>query len=184
MAVKGKIISNPHTGQTIRFIRTSRDTNGALLEMESSFAPYSKEPIPHYHPIQDEVFFVMEGSLSVRINNEVKIFRKGEKVELPAYTIHSMWNHTAGKTIVNWKVQPALQTEAFLETAMGLATDNRVNRKGMPSILQTSLLIKKFSNEIRLAKPSALIQKIVFNALAPVAKLAGYKEFYPEYVDE
>ena len=53
MAYKGKFISNPVTGQSIRFLQTREDTAGDLLEMEASFQPNSVEPIPHYHPKQE-----------------------------------------------------------------------------------------------------------------------------------
>lgn len=52
MAFKGKVISNPVTGQQIKFIQTAKDTNCQLLEMESVYAAASKEPPPHYHPYQ------------------------------------------------------------------------------------------------------------------------------------
>jgi quercetin dioxygenase-like cupin family protein len=183
MAIKDKIISNPVTGQTIRFIQTAKDTNGALLEMESSFAPHSSEPVPHFHPIQNEVFDVLEGSISVRINGKVKVIKKGEQLQVPANTIHSMWNHTGDRAHVNWKVQPALNTESFFETAMGLATEKKINKKGMPSILQTALMVRKFSNEFRLAKPGKIIQKILFSSLTPIAKLAGFEAVYEKYID-
>lgn len=183
MAIKNKIISNPVTGQTIRFIQTAKDTNGAFLEMETTFGPHSKEPVPHFHPVQDELFEVMEGSLSIRINGRVKVIRKGEQLEVPAKTIHSMWNHTGDRTKLNWKVQPALDTENFFETAMGLAAEKKINKKGMPSILQTALMVRKFSNEFRLAKPGKIIQKILFSSLTPIAKLAGYEAVYDRFLD-
>jgi hypothetical protein len=64
MAIANKVIHNPVTGQTIRFTKTSRDTQGRLLEMESRFDAFSKEPPPHYHPFQTELFTVQEGRMS------------------------------------------------------------------------------------------------------------------------
>ena len=72
MAYSGKEISNSKTGQAIRFIQTAKDTQGQLLEMESSWKPFSKEPAPHFHPRQDETFTVISGELTVRINDEIK----------------------------------------------------------------------------------------------------------------
>ncbi|HLO79929.1 MAG TPA: cupin domain-containing protein, partial [Chitinophagaceae bacterium] len=120
MAVKNKRISNPGSGQTIRFILTGRDTGGQLLEMESIYTSHSKEPVAHYHPRQEEEFTVEAGSISVRINGDVKILKEGDKLVIPANTTHSMWNHSDQTTRVNWKVRPALDTEYLLETGMGL----------------------------------------------------------------
>jgi quercetin dioxygenase-like cupin family protein len=183
MAKKNKIITNPVTGQTIRFIQTSKDTDGTLLEMESTLAPYSTEPLPHFHPVQLEEFIIMQGSISVRINGKKKILQAGEKLTLFPNTHHSMWNHTGEKAVVNWKVQPALETEKFFETAMGLAADGKVNKKGMPSLLQTSLLVSKYKKEYRLSKPSLFVQSVIFCLLMPIAKWRGYKSVYPSYLD-
>jgi hypothetical protein len=49
-----------------------------------------------------------------------------------------MWNNSDGKTIVNWKVQPARNTENLLEMASGLANDGKTNANGLPNILLNS----------------------------------------------
>lgn len=183
MAYKNKIIRNPVTGQSIRFLQTSCDTEGQLLEMESSFAPQSVEPIPHYHPRQHEVFVVLEGSLKVRIRGKVWTLQAGDQLEIPPRTVHSMWNAGYSKAVVNWKVQPALSTEYFLETGMGLAQSGMVNKKGLPPVLQTALLARYYKNVFRIAKPPYAVQKLLFGLLAPLSKLAGYKAVYNDYID-
>jgi len=183
MAYKNKIVRNPVTGQAIRFIQTSDDTDGELLEMESSFAPGSIEPVPHFHPKQHEIFTVLEGNILVRMNGRIVLLKTGEQLEIPANTVHSMWNAAATKAVVNWKVQPALSTEYFLETGMGLAAEGKVNAKGLPPLLQTALLVRFYSKVFRLANPPYFVQKMVFGMLSPVAKLVGYKAVYKEYID-
>ncbi|HEX5668545.1 MAG TPA: cupin domain-containing protein [Chitinophagaceae bacterium] len=183
MAVKNKMISNPGSGQTIRFIQTSRDTSGKLLEMESTYAPHSLEPVEHYHPLQEEEFTVEEGSISVRINGGVRILHQEDKLVIPANTVHSMWNHSDSISRVNWIVRPALNTEYLLETGMGLAADGKVNAKGLPSILQTALLMNKYRQAFRLAKIPYMVQRILFGLLSPFAMLAGYRSVYQKYID-
>jgi quercetin dioxygenase-like cupin family protein len=183
MAYKNKVIQNPVTGQTIRFLQTSCDTEGQLLEMESTFAPHSTEPLQHYHPRQHETFKVLEGSLHVRINGKLRVLGTGETLEIPANTNHSMWNAAGTRTVVNWRVEPALSTEYFLETGMGLAAQGKVNKKGMPSILQTVLLADRYKQVYRLSKPAFFLQKAICKALASVAKMKGYKAVYKEFID-
>jgi quercetin dioxygenase-like cupin family protein len=183
MAYRNKIIRNPVTGQSIRFLQTSCDTEGQLLEMESTFAPHSVEPLLHYHPKQHEVFTVLEGSLHVRINGRVSLLMPGERLAIPANTHHAMWNASGVKAVVNWKVEPALSTEYFLETGMGLAVQGKVNKKGLPCLLQTALLAEKYKNVFRLAKTPYVVQRAVFKMLSPVAKWKGYKAVYGELID-
>ena len=183
MAYKNKVIHNPVTGQSIRFLQTSCDTEGQLLEMESTFAPHSVEPIPHYHPKQHETFVVLEGTLQVRLRNKIWTLHAGDQLEIPPRTVHSMWNADSRKAVVNWKVQPALSTEYFLETGVGLACGGKVNAQGMPPVLQTALLARYYCNVFRIAKPPYALQKVMFGLLAPFSKLAGYKAVYNEYID-
>jgi quercetin dioxygenase-like cupin family protein len=183
MAFIHKQIRNTKTGQTIQFLQTATDTKGSLLEMESSFAPHSTEPVAHYHPKQAEDFTILEGTLTVRINGKIIELTKGQSLHLPANTIHAMWNATDVPAVVNWKVQPALNTEHLLETGVGIANDQPTNAKGMPGLLQSALIVQHFSNVYRLASPPYLFQRLFFAFLTPIAYLAGYRPFYKKYID-
>jgi len=183
MAYSGKKITNPITGQTIHFLQTASDTEGQLLEMESSFAPYSKEPAPHFHPYQDEVFEVIRGELSIRINGQIHLLTEGQKITICRNTVHSMWNHSSLPSTVNWKVTPALETEEFFENAMGLASDGRSGKNGMPSLLQASLMVPRYADEFRLASPAPWVQHVLFSMLKPLAKLKGLRARYTAYID-
>ena len=167
----------------IRFLQTASDTGGELLEMESTFNGKTAEPPSHFHPFQDEEFKVMEGEIQTNINGLNKVYKKGDSLQVPAGTIHSMWNNSDQKAILNWKVRPAMNTEIFIETIAGLAKDGKMNNKGRPAILQSALLISHFDNVFRMTKPPLALQKIVFGVLKPIAKLAGYKATYKEYID-
>ena len=183
MAYKNKLISNPKTGQEIKFLQTAKDTNGQLLQMEVTFGAYSKEPLAHYHPVQKEVFTVISGQIQVRLNTEVKILKKGDTLHIDENVVHAMWNNSGTKAVVNWKVQPALDTEYFLETTTSLASDGKTNENGVPGILQVAVMAKKFSHVFRLSKPPFVLQTILFSLLTPFALLAGYKPMYKKYID-
>ncbi|MBD2755444.1 cupin domain-containing protein [Spirosoma validum] len=183
MAYANKTISNNVTGQTIRFIKTAKDTDGELLEMESTYTAQSTEPAEHYHPKQVEDFTVLSGELTVRIDGKTKTLRPGDKLHVPQNTVHSMWSQTDKNVVVNWQVRPAMDTEYFFETVMGLAQDGKVSAKGMPPILQVVLMVTRFSKVFRLTKPGPVVQKIVFTLLTPLAYLAGYRPTYRKYLD-
>ncbi|WP_276479501.1 cupin domain-containing protein [Paraflavitalea pollutisoli] len=183
MAYKGKILRNQVTGQDIIFLQISKDTGGSLLEMKSVYNNRSKEPISHYHPYQEEDFLVLEGELTVCMNNRTRIYRAGESFHIPRGTIHSMWNASEGITAMNWQVRPALQTEYLLETSTGLAADGKTSAEGKPALLQIALIGNRYASVFRLAKPPYLLQRIIFTLLTPFAKIAGYKSVYPQYFD-
>jgi quercetin dioxygenase-like cupin family protein len=182
MAYKGKQVFNPQTGQHIRFLKTAKHTSGQLLEMETTYDPFSKEPFTHYHPQQEEDFTVIAGELTVKINGELRILKAGDTLHVPQRTHHAMWNNSSQTTVVNWQVRPALDTEYLLETANGLAADGKINA-AKPNLLQTAILLNKFGQVFRLSKPPAAVQKILFCLLTPFAWLAGYRAVYRKYID-
>lgn len=183
MAFKNKQISNPKTGQDIKFLQTAKDTDGKLLEMEATYNSHSKEPAAHYHPSQVEDFTVLSGQLTVRMDEHLKVLKQGDTLHIPINKVHSMWNDTDEKTIVNWKVQPAMDTDNLLETATGLAIDGKTNNDGMPNILQVALMANKYSDVFRLASPPFAVQKILFIILTPFSYLFGYRPTYKKYLD-
>lgn len=183
MAYKNKLIVNPQSGQSIKFLQTAKDTGGNLLEMETTYEGHSKEPPEHYHPHQEEDFTIISGELTVKINGQKKILRAGEHLHIAKHTVHAMWNDSTNKTVVNWKVSPAMDTEYFLEMGMGLANDGKLNKKGMPHILQIALMANKYSSVFRLSRPAFVIQRLLFTILSPFAYLAGYRSNYKQYID-
>ena len=157
--------------------------NNILLEMESLFQPHSTEPVPHYHPLQEEYFTVLEGEISVRTNGQLQVLKQGDGLHVKKEQVHSMWNHSDKTTRVNWKVMPASDTEYFFENGIGIANHKKTNKQGIPGLLQIALLAKRFSHVYRIAKPAYAIQKIVFTILSPFAYVAGYRSCYKEFVD-
>jgi hypothetical protein len=117
------------------------------------------------------------------MDGKVRQLNAGDHIYIPRRAAHAMWNHTHETAVVNWKVTPALKTEYFLETAMGIATCGKCKKDGMPGLLQVSLLGRHYSKEFRLARPPYPIQKLVFNLLKPLALAAGYKAVYEDYID-
>lgn len=183
MAYRGKIINNPAARMSIHFLQTKKDTGGKLLEMEATYQPHSTEPLMHYHPNQAEDFTVLEGELTVTVRGETSTLKAGDSLHIARGVQHAMYNASNNKTVVNWQVRPALDTEHLLETTAGLAADGKVNKKGMPGILQVALMANKYSRVFRLSKPSFAVQKILFTVLSPFAFLAGLQADYEEYLD-
>ncbi|MGV3560878.1 cupin domain-containing protein [Larkinella arboricola] len=183
MAHQGKEIYNPKTGQLIQFIKTRTDTNGEFLELISTYEPGSKEPLPHYHPHQDEYFDVLQGELSVRLNGNLQILKPGDQIHIQKTTVHAMWNATNNKSVVRWRTVPALDTEHLLELNVGLVNDGKTNKDGVPNLLQVALMMMHYNHVFRLAQPPYPVQRVIFMLLTPVARLMGYKPYYKKYLD-
>ncbi len=70
--------------------------------------------------------------------------------------------------------RPALRTEEFFESYFGLGQDGMTDPKtGLPNLIRMAVLLQEFRDEIHLAKPPLLAQRIVFGTLALVGRLLG-----------
>jgi quercetin dioxygenase-like cupin family protein len=155
MADPGDVLENPFTGQSLTFRRTTAQTGGELLEVESSWAGGGGEPPEHYHPFQQERFEVLEGELRARIGGTEHTVRTGETFEVPAGTAHSMWNPGASRARAVWQTRPALRTEAFFELVWGLAQAAHAGDENGPSPDEAAAMMREYSDEFRLGRPGS-----------------------------
>jgi quercetin dioxygenase-like cupin family protein len=182
MARAGEKIYNPVQGDWVVFSETARDTGGELMSGELVVSPRGGNPL-HVHPLQEEHFKALSGTLGVQIGDEHRSLREGEEATVPPGTPHRWWNEADQEEArVLVELRPALNTEIFFETLYGLARDGRTNETGTPNLLQQAVTLTGINKgEIYLARPSIPVQKAVLAALAPLGKLLGYKDHYPKY---
>lgn len=179
MAKAGNEIVNPRTGQRMLFLETGRETNGERVCIESYNPPSSALEGEHVHPFQESGAEVLSGSLRFSVGGEERSVGAGESITIPANTPHFFWNDGEEEAhFVGW-FRPALKIDEFFEAVFGLAQDNKLTEKGLPSLLQIAVMMPRFGDEIRLASPPWPVQKVLFGALAPVGRLLGYRAEYP-----
>ena len=180
MARAGDVVEHPVTRERIEFLDTAQDTGGASLRMDLLVGNRGFAAAEHVHKEQDERFEILSGRFRYRLDGVEREAEAGEVVEIPKGARHVWWN--AGeedlRTIIEFR--PALRSEEFFESYFALGKDGRTDPKtGMPNLLQTAVLLREFKEEIHLAKPPLLVQKIVFGTLAIVGRLLGYRARYP-----
>ena len=182
MARAGEEIHNPVQGDSIVFRQTSRDTGGELMRGELVVSPGGGNPL-HVHPLQEEHFEVLSGTLGVQIGDEQLSLREGEEATVPPGTPHRWFNESDREEArVLGEVRPAFNSEVFFETLYGLARDGRTDEGGVPNPLQFAVMLNGLhKGEIYLAEPPMAVQKALFTLLSPFGKLVGYKDHYPKY---
>lgn len=173
MLAKGNEIHNLKTGQIIRFIKTGRTTNDELLEMEASYPAGSQEPPVHYHPRQEEVFRVISGEMTIRLNNEVRTYKAGSLITIKAGDLHSMWNTGQETAVLNWRVSPSMKTEEFLRIMTLVANSPGSNEKGIPDTLTMLYLLNRYQRVIRLTKPARALVITTGILLYPLLRNRG-----------
>ena len=130
MIQAGDIIENPVTGERLVFRKTSRETNGEAVELETFVKPDGFVAAAHVHPHQEERFHILRGTVGFRLGREKIVAEPGQRVTVPAGTAHKFWNAGDDEAHFVCEVRPALQFEQLIETMFGLAADGKTNLKG------------------------------------------------------
>jgi quercetin dioxygenase-like cupin family protein len=179
MVKSGDVLEHPVTGEKIVVRKTARDTGGELYQMDLYLQPGAFVAAEHIHPLQEERFEVISGTLRGRVAGKEFSRGPGEQLVVPAGQPHVWGNSSADEVHTLVEFRPALRTESFFETFFGLAQDGKVNRKtGRPNLLQIAVLIRAYRNEMIPARPPRLVQTLLFGLLAPIGRLFGYKAEY------
>jgi mannose-6-phosphate isomerase-like protein (cupin superfamily) len=169
----GDVIENPAGLMRLRVLRGASDTNGELLEMEATYEPGSVEPLVHFHPRQDEHFEVVSGSIRAHVGRDERALGAGDVLDVPAGTVHAMWNDGEGAANVIWQTRPALRSEDFFRTVGALAEQGKLTTKGPRNPLVGASLLYRFREEFRLAHLPRLVQLVALPPLAGLARLFG-----------
>lgn len=181
MAKAGDELVNPVTGLRTVFRKTGRDTGGELLRVDWIGSPGWTTGPDHVHPLQEERFEVLSGRLGLRVKGVERVLAEGEAVVAPPGSAHAAWN-AGDDEVVHALVdfRPALRTEIAFETLAGLARDGKTNGAGAPrNPLLLALVLREYEREIYFVRPPLGVQRVIFGALATVARLLGYHAEYP-----
>jgi quercetin dioxygenase-like cupin family protein len=175
MIRKGDRLENPVTGEVLIFHRTSHETGGEAVLVETIVRPGGFVAEEHVHPHQSERFEVLEGELGLRIGGEGLVARAGDVATVEAGRPHRFWNAGEGDARFLCEVRPALEFESLIETMFGLAAAGKTNRKGMPNPLRLAVIAKAHFDTVRLPFPPAWLQRAALAAAAPLGRLLGYR---------
>src|SRR5205814_1941506 len=125
----------------------------------------------HRHPAIVERFTVSEGELTVKRNGQTGILRQGETAVAEAGVWHDWWNAGERDARVRVEITPGERFLHMIETFFGLARLGHTDSKGMPRLLQLVLIAREFSDVVVLRSPPLPVQRTVFGALAPFARV-------------
>ena len=71
---------------------SSADTNGAWALVEYVAPPGFAGPPLHFHKVTSEGFYVLDGSVSFHLGEQIFVGEPGAMVYIPTYTIHTFSN--------------------------------------------------------------------------------------------
>ena len=174
----GDTLTNPITGESMRFITTSRETGGEYVEIELRAEPDAFVAAAHVHPAQTERFEVIEGTLAVTVAGKTVEAEAGDILVVEPGQAHKWWNGGDSELVFRCRVSPALQFESLIETMFALASDGKTNKKGMPNPLRLAVIANAHLDTVVLPFPPVWMQKAALAVGAPLGRLLGYGPAY------
>ncbi len=176
MIRSGDKLENPVTGEVLIFHRTSEETDGDAVLVETIVRPDGFVAAAHVHPHQTERFEVLEGQLGLRVGEQEIVAGPGDGAVVAPGTPHRFWNAGGSDVRFLCEVRPALQFESLIETMFTLAAQGKTNRRGLPNPLRLAVIAKAHFDTVRLPFPPAALQRAALAIAAPLGKALGYRE--------
>lgn len=178
----------PREGQV--FVSKSEGFRQTVLRRENGLVwgelvlePYAAGPPEHIHTTFPEKFIVAEGTLSLLVGGEKKTLRIGESLLISPGTPHKPFNETDSPVVVKGPFTPEYgipeQFTVFLTQAYGFFDESESNNQLPKALLQMSRFSPKYDSW--LANPPVFLQKALFFAIGPTARLVGYRTYYEKY---
>jgi mannose-6-phosphate isomerase-like protein (cupin superfamily) len=180
---RGWTFENPVTGERAITLEAPDDNPYRRLVAELHLTPDAAVVGEHLHPQIHERFEVLSGRLGVSLDGKRTELEPGEAAEVEPGRWHDWWNANDEGSVVRVEVTPGDRFVEMIRTLFGLAVDGKTNAKGMPRPLQLVAIADEFRDVIVLKRPPPAVQRVLFGALAPLARGRGYRGTYPRYAE-
>jgi quercetin dioxygenase-like cupin family protein len=179
MAHIGQTLENLASGERITFRQTAAETGGKLVAIDLELPRGARVPGGlHIHPLQEERFEVVRGTMRFRLRREKVVADAGTVVVVPAGVAHDFANAGDMDALVRVEVRPALKMEQLFETAVALAAEGRTMLNGIPKPLELALFTREFEQEVQAVFPPRWLQRLALAPLGWLARRRGYATRY------
>lgn len=156
------------TGETIVFIKTGKDTDGAYVETLNKLPASGAGPRTHRHVFQTEYFEAIDGNLGLDCGNEKIVLRPGESFTVPANTFHKCYSVDGQDIEFKTVFTRALSIE-YLLTEM-FESSNR-NNSSEPTAFDACYIIRQTNDEYFLNDFSEFFQRNIFPLIIGIGKI-------------
>jgi quercetin dioxygenase-like cupin family protein len=102
-----------YQGGYFKILVDPMQTNGSLAMLDMTL-PKGVEPPPHLHTNEDETFYLLEGTITFHVGEEVIVAKPGDAVFAPKQVPHHFVIETQSARFINL-ITPGKFLEYFLE---------------------------------------------------------------------
>jgi quercetin dioxygenase-like cupin family protein len=179
---RGEVFENPTTGERVVILTDPNQHPDRVLVGHLFVAPGGRVAAEHFHPTLTERFHVLRGQVGFMIDGRERVLASGDSARVAPGVRHDWWQVGAETAEVVVEVAPGDRFVEMVGTMFGLARDGKVNRKGMPSLLQLAVSASAYRDVIVFTSPPPAVQRPIFFVLAQIGHTAGLKPSYERYL--
>ncbi|MXR52897.1 cupin domain-containing protein [Halovenus sp. WSH3] len=143
----------------------------------SVFGPGYDGPPAHYHEQSVELFDVESGALTMRLDGDTRTAATGDTLRVEPGVVHTFSNDTDERALVTTEIHSPGRLRQVLPTLGGLAHD----RRRSPNDPLQQLVIADALDDNTVFTRGERLGNAAASALAPLARLAGYRGAYATY---
>jgi mannose-6-phosphate isomerase-like protein (cupin superfamily) len=179
---RGQVFENPVTGERVVVLTDPESHPDRVLVAHLIVAPGGRVATEHLHPTLTERFHVIRGRVGFLIGGEKRVLGAGDHATVEPNVPHDWWQMGSEPAEVVVEVAPG---DAFVEmvcTLFGLARDGKVNRRGLPGLLQLAVTANTYRDVMVISSPPPWVQRPLFLILASIGHTTGLEAAYPEYL--
>jgi mannose-6-phosphate isomerase-like protein (cupin superfamily) len=147
----------------------------------SVFGPGYTGPPEHYHLQSEEGFDVREGAVTFTLDGTDRVVGAGERTTVDTGVRHTFRNAGDERAIVLTEIHSPGRLRQVLPTLGGLAHDDTMDTD---DTLQQAMIARRLEGNTVFTEQERPVASAVTDALAPVARLAGYEGAYGKYSQE
>ena len=122
---------------SMQFLVDGQDTAGHMAMAEMVVPPGARVPPPHHHNEVDETIHILEGSLTYRVDDEVRLLGVGDHCFSPRGSVHHFANpgDVAARALVVFS--PAkIGPDYFRDVAEVLGAGRALNLEALQSVMK------------------------------------------------
>ncbi|MDZ7701350.1 MAG: cupin domain-containing protein [Halobacteriales archaeon] len=178
------LISNPVRGEYGAALVTAEESDGERSRALAITPPGAQGPPEHYHPGFAETFEVVEGEFVFEVEGEPSTLAAGESVTIEPGTPHTFRNESASYATCVVESRPAGRLEEVVQLLFGLAHEGKLPDSGRPSFFQAMVMADEMDDDTVFTSPPPAVQSAMATVFAPLGRLLGYRDTYPEFAED
>jgi quercetin dioxygenase-like cupin family protein len=155
-----------------RVLRSPSETAGELVELELAVPARSAAVPKHRHPLQEEEYEVLKGTLDVFVDGRWRALREGESLTIAPGEAHSFRGASGEPARVRNVHRPALDFLEYFQRLHALAEAGEIEKLKSPkNLIYISMLWQQHLQTLVAVGPL----RVAMWVFARVGRLLGYQ---------